>query len=250
MKSPRCPRCGRPIPRWQPIHFQCLLERARNLILARGAIAFMFLLIVFFSLAYPYINSQRGQQNGSFPLINQQSPTSSDFVGINKSSITPIRQTATILPTSGIINRVTGTSSARVFGTTITVTPTQESYKIVSTTPVSTQPLLPKSPEDLVMFYYNGINSRQYELTWSLLSEEFKDHVNGPQQGGYQGYVDWWNTVEKVSVTQVSVIQKTSSTASLKVKADYYYKSGVTTHSNLQFNFTYDNFRQTWLFDW
>jgi hypothetical protein len=33
-------------------------------------------------------------------------------------------------------------------------------------------------------WYFNSINARNYTLTWSLLSDRNKEHVNGPSQGG------------------------------------------------------------------
>jgi len=110
--------------------------------------------------------------------------------------------------------------------------------------------IYPQKPDEFIRFYYEAINNRQYELTWSLLSEAFKENVNGPQQGGYQGYVDWWNTVEKVEVTQITIIKSDLNSATLQVKADYYYKNGATTHSTRNFYVIYDKTSQSWLFDW
>lgn len=43
MNSYRCPRCGQPIPAWQPIHIRCLAFRLRYVILGISA----FILLVF-----------------------------------------------------------------------------------------------------------------------------------------------------------------------------------------------------------
>jgi len=143
---------------------------------------------------------------------------------------------------------------------TATATPTVETQPIAITatsiptgTPfVPTATIVPTQSNSLEQFihtYYEAINSRNYENTWSLLSDAFKTNSNSLQNGGYQGYVDFWNTVDHVEVLETRILEQNSQSAKVFVVANYHYKNGVTTTSQQDFNFIYDFTRNTWLFD-
>lgn len=104
-------------------------------------------------------------------------------------------------------------------------------------------------PEEFVRFYYDEIDKRNYVLTWSLLTPGFISMANPPSQGGYQGYVNWWNTVDRVDVTSVDIVTQSQDSATLIIRANYYYRNGVTTQSRQRFHLTFDASRHTWLFD-
>jgi serine/threonine-protein kinase len=142
----------------------------------------------------------------------------------------------------------------------VTVTPTVETRQIaITATPIPTgTPFVPtntmiptqsNSVEQFIRTYYQAINSRNYENTWSLLSETFRASVNGPQNGGYQGYVDFWNSVDRVEVTEIKILEQSSQSAKASVVANYHYKNGATTTSQGNLDFIYDPSRNTWLFD-
>ena len=103
--------------------------------------------------------------------------------------------------------------------------------------------------EEFVRFYYANINMRNYKLTWSFLTPKFINLANPPSEGGYQGYVDWWNTIDHVNVTEVDIITKDESSATIQVSAIYHYKKGITEKSILHFYLIFDSSRSTWLFD-
>jgi len=105
------------------------------------------------------------------------------------------------------------------------------------------------SPEEFVNYYYNSINKRDYELTWSLLSQDFRERMHNSSQGGYQGYVEFWNTIDRVVVTGVDIISVNETSAIIIVNAIYYYKSGATTNSHQRFQLIYDKVQGSWLFD-
>ena len=105
------------------------------------------------------------------------------------------------------------------------------------------------SVEQFIRTYFQEINSRNYEDTWSLLSDAFKASRNSPQNGGYQGYVDFWNTVDRVEILEIRILEQSSQSAEVSVVANYHYKNGVTMTGEQNFNFIYDFTRNTWLFD-
>ena len=138
-----------------------------------------------------------------------------------------------------------------------TIVVTQQSA--VTATPIPTgTPLVPtntivltpsNSVEQFIRTYFQEINSRNYENTWSLLSDAFKASTNSPQKGGYQGYVDFWNTVDRVEILEIKILEQSSQSAEVFVVANYHYKNGVTTTGEQNFYFIYDFTRNTWLFD-
>jgi serine/threonine-protein kinase len=105
------------------------------------------------------------------------------------------------------------------------------------------------SVEQFIRTYFQEINNRNYENTWSLLSDAFKASRNSPQNGGYQGYVDFWNTVDRVEILEIEILEQSSKSAEVFVVANYHYKNGVTTTGRQDFYFIYESTRNTWLFD-
>ena len=134
---------------------------------------------------------------------------------------------------------------------------TQQSAITATSVPTGT-PLVPtntivpapsNSVEQFIRTYFQEINSRNYEYAWSLLSDAFKASRNSPQNGGYQGYVDFWNTVDRVEIVEVRILEQSSQSAEVFVVANYHYGNGVTTTGEQTFYFIYDFTRNTWLFD-
>jgi len=143
----------------------------------------------------------------------------------------------------------TGTNAP---GTATPIAPTATSLP-PSPTPVPTGTatfFLPsQTPEQFIRFYYDNINISNYSLTWSLLSPHFKNTMNGPAQGGFQGYVDFWNTVHNVLVDRVEVVFQCFGCVVVNVNARYHYKNGTLTSAADTYILVYDYIRNTWLFE-
>ena len=129
----------------------------------------------------------------------------------------------------------------------ITATPIPTGTPLVPTNTIVLPPS--NSVEQFIRTYFQEINSRNYENTWSLLSDAFKASRNSPQNGGYQGYVDFWNTVDRVEILEIKILEQSSQSAEVFVVANYHYKNGVTTTGKQNFYLIYDFTRNTWLFD-
>ncbi|MCC6148171.1 MAG: hypothetical protein IT308_11455 [Anaerolineaceae bacterium] len=57
------------------------------------------------------------------------------------------------------------------------------------------------NPEQFIKDYYREVNNRNYEKSWSMLTQKFQQSCcsvagNDP----YQIYINWWNTIERVEV--------------------------------------------------
>jgi LasA protease len=108
--------------------------------------------------------------------------------------------------------------------------------------------LTAQTPHDFITSYFDAINSRNYALTWSLLSDRFKNNFNGSSQDGYQVYVDFWNTVNQVTVLDVThMCQGDLCAVNVTLRLDYY--NGQSDTSIYPYTLTYDHARNTWLFD-
>lgn len=158
-------------------------------------------------------------------------PTNTPIVILSTS--TPLLYTPTLTPTEPV--------------PTFSPIPTLTSTAIVRL-PTALPVYSPQYPDQFIRYYYSFINRRNYQLTWSLLSDSFKFAVNGADQGGFLGYADFWDTVQRVDIFGVSVTSQSGNYAVVNVNMQYTYQTGVVT-SNLQtFNLIYDPNRSTWLF--
>ena len=107
----------------------------------------------------------------------------------------------------------------------------------------------PLYPDQFIRYYYTNINLRNYQLTWSLLADSFKWAVNGPDQGGFLGYADFWDTVQRVDIFGVSVTSQSGGYAAVDVSMQYSYKNGFVSSTLQSFNLIFDYSRSTWLFN-
>ena len=151
-----------------------------------------------------------------------------------------------------------GYPSFALEATEVPILEIQQSAITATSIPTGTPPSVPtntivvtpsNSVEQFIHTYFQEINSRNYENTWSLLSDAFKASRNSPQNGGYQGYVDFWNTMDRVEILEINILEQSSQSAEVFVVANYHYKNGVTTTGEQNFYFIYDFTRNTWLFD-
>jgi len=131
-------------------------------------------------------------------------------------------------------------------------TPTAVSAEAVAT---STQEIVtPKDlglsdPVEFINYYFRNINERNYQITWSLLSLNFINTNNSPSQGGYQGYVDFWNSVRQVDIIDVDIESQNNDSARVNVNMTIHYENGFTAGARQRFSLIYDLSRNTWLFN-
>lgn len=105
------------------------------------------------------------------------------------------------------------------------------------------------SLEQFIRLYYDTINKKDYETSWNMLSDTFKADMHGPEKGGRQGYVDFWNTVDSVEIVDITIVKQDNNSATVHIKATYNYAYGATP-SDRDHYFTFDKVKNTWLFGW
>jgi len=170
------------------------------------------------------------------------SPTNTSLLEQFKTPISPVAPALTPLPTR------TAVAQIPVFTTTVSVGHAN----------TKAPPLLPSSGtqtavQDPVVFsrwYFTRVwNERDYQNLWdNYLTASFKANVGS---GLFEDYVWWWNTVERVDVNSVDVLENNGSNASVRVNLTFHMKDGRVVQDQIYtYDFLYDPSRATWMFDY
>lgn len=122
-----------------------------------------------------------------------------------------------------------------------------------STTPLAGT-LLPaagvQDPEGFIRWYFETVwRQRNYQELWdNYLTPVYKANVGS---GDFADYVAWWNSVERVEIQSVSVLENTGTQASIRVYAAFYMRDGrVVSSQPYDYDLLYDATRGTWMFDY
>ncbi|MEN9918615.1 MAG: hypothetical protein RL662_1051 [Bacteroidota bacterium] len=81
------------------------------------------------------------------------------------------------------------------------------------------------TPEQFIKEHYSAINNRLYETTWQHLTPEFQNKA-----GDFSGYVDWWDSVNKIEIGQVRLIEQSNNKAIVDAKLTFFMKQGTLFH--------------------
>jgi len=115
--------------------------------------------------------------------------------------------------------------------------------------PSLTAVLPSQTPCGFISFYFDNINTRNYTLTWSLLTDRFKNSLGNSSESGYQVYVDFWNTVKKVTVIDCNFVRQ-GDLCAVDTSLQMVYNNGQFNTTTYPYTLTYDHIRNTWLFDY
>lgn len=145
--------------------------------------------------------------------------------------------------------QVTPASQTSITGTTQTpglnnpqFSPTKAEITVVLL-PTQTQPVTEhsSSPEQFVRDYLGTLNNRQYDLAYSMMSDNFQASQS------YDEYVSYWDTVEKVEILLVSIKSQKTSQVLVYVEARYYYKADYVANGHTTYKLIKNG--NSWLFD-
>ncbi|MEW5870376.1 MAG: serine/threonine-protein kinase [Chloroflexota bacterium] len=109
--------------------------------------------------------------------------------------------------------------------------------------PTATYTQRAPEPDEFIREYYGAINQRQYELAWSMLTENFKDRYNA---SGFGPYEDWWDTVERIDVLEENIQEQSSTRSVIAVKLRFTYKTGKVVDDNS----VYELVKYPWSYGW
>jgi hypothetical protein len=169
------------------------------------------------------------------------SPTNTALFPVLNTPIAPISTSLTPLPTQ------TAVAPLPVF--TITVSPGHLNTKAPPLFPSSGTQTVNSDPGEFVRWYFTRVwNERDYQNLWdNYLTPSFKANVGS---GLFDDYVWWWNTVERVDINSVSVLENNGGIAHARVNLTFHMKDGRVLENQIyDYDFLYDPVRQTWMFD-
>ncbi|MFC2053022.1 hypothetical protein ACFLV7_01815 [Chloroflexota bacterium] len=128
--------------------------------------------------------------------------------------------------------------------------PTPSNTAVPPTTTITPQAGL--SPEEFIRSYYSLINQRQYQTTFAMLSDSFKDrlHCCNPD-GSYKfgSYEEWWDSVSEVTIFSVDTQGWDNMTAKVVIRISYFMNDGRIVDSTHTFDLIADPLRKSWLIE-
>lgn len=123
------------------------------------------------------------------------------------------------------------------------------------TVPVT--PLVPETgadevqdPAEFARWYFTRVwRERDYANLWNnYLTTSYKANVGS---GIFEDYVGWWDSVERVDVDSVDVIENNGTDAWVRVILTFHMKDGRVVPNQINdYDFWYDASRRTWMFDY
>ena len=155
--------------------------------------------------------------------------------------ISPIESSATPLPTQTALAQIpvfTATGSSGQLGT-----------KAPPVFPPAETPNNIQDPAGFARWYFTRVwNERDYQNLWdNYLTASFKTNVGS---GLFEDYAWWWNTVERVEIHSVEVLENNGTNAWVRVNLTFHMKDGrVVENQVYDYDFLYDPTRETWMFD-
>ncbi len=201
------------------------------------------------------------------PLAAQPSnPTPVVLTPVN-TGITPTPAATEVIPSPSAVAATT-TAPPPPVATTVPPLPTQTPLPVMTMTAPSTvvlaTPRGPQSrvpatrfprtalntPEGFLRWYFAAVwNERNYQDLWeNYLTPSFKAR---PNAGGYEGYVAWWDSVQRVDVNSLTVLENDGTHAWVRVNVTFTMKDGrVISNQEYDYDLSYNAARQTWMFDY
>jgi hypothetical protein len=169
------------------------------------------------------------------------SPTNTSLLAQLNSPMPSLAPSFTPLPTQTAVAQIpvfTGTPFAGQLGT-----------KAAPEVPQSATPSLMQAPAEFVRWYFTRVwNERDYQNLWdNYLTISFKANVGS---GLFGDYVVWWDSVARVDVNAVDVLENNGRDAWVRVNLTFQMKDGrVVQNQVYEYDLLYDPSRDTWMFD-
>jgi serine/threonine protein kinase len=131
----------------------------------------------------------------------------------------------------------------------------EETYSTESGTfpeePPVEQPFVFVEPDELIQDYYAGISDQQYDKTWLMLSDHFKEqHHCCNADGSYKkaAYLKWWKTIKKVEVLTTNLLEQNEGSATVEATLRYFKRRGRITDNTHTFKLVTNN-ANSWRID-
>jgi hypothetical protein len=202
-----------------------------------------------------------------FPIALQPCPGSpqtgvgtaiATFSGPTAVAVTPIStEVVSTAPASTVTSLPTQTFAPPPLATATTAASHPQPTKAIRTTPqVTVSPGQPgpaanlQDPGEFVRWYFGRVwQERDYQNLWdNYLTQNFKTYVSA---NNYEEYIAWWDSVARVDVNSVNIIQNNGTNAWVRVNVTFIMRDGRTI-SNQEYDYAllFDATRQTWMFNY
>ncbi len=123
--------------------------------------------------------------------------------------------------------------------------------KIANSTPQSTPKPTIKAfyrpaPDVFVREHYIALNNRQYQETWDHLSPKFQSVAVS-----YSEYQKWWNSVNKIIIGDIKIVQQNTDTAIINADLSYqkYNNKPPVKDEKSNIHLIWSNQTNSWLLD-
>jgi hypothetical protein len=127
---------------------------------------------------------------------------------------------------------------------------TQSGFSTVSAPGSIPANVLP--PDQAVRTYYQMVSQQRYDLSWNMLSDNFKQKFNccSPNYN-YSGYTSWWDSVNYVDFGSVSTVSQNGDRAVVYAETFYVMNTGErsSADSNPYIELIYDTSAGGWRFE-
>ncbi len=155
----------------------------------------------------------------------------------------PLSSTNTSIPAPTQV--VVAPPTATLVGNAPFLQPTRGTHALPPQTGAGIQ-----DPAEFTRWYFASVwQVRNYQDLWdNYLTTAFKSRVSS---AGYEEYVQWWSSVQRVDVNSVDVLQNDGARAWVRVNVTFTMKDGrVISNQEYDYSLLYDATRRTWMFDY
>ncbi|HKG55061.1 MAG TPA: hypothetical protein VKB04_12435, partial [Anaerolineales bacterium] len=175
-------------------------------------------------------------------ILFPPSPTNTSLLEQFKTPISPVTPSLAPLPTQ--------TAVVQVPFFTATIFPGHSNTKAPPLFPPSGTQTNLQDPAGFARWYFTRVwNERDYQNLWdNYLTASYKANVGS---GLFEDYVVWWDSVGRVDVNSVDVLENNGVDASARVNLTFHMKDGrVVQNQVYTYDFLNDPSRNTWMFDY
>ena len=104
-----------------------------------------------------------------------------------------------------------------------------------------------RSLEQSIQDYYALINQDKYDVAWSYLSPDFRKRSES--RGGYTTYVEWWETIDAVSIKGTDLIEGSEGQIFVSANLKYFRNNDKDFSQTLRLSFVWDSPNDRWAID-
>lgn len=184
---------------------------------------------------------------GPAPLVN--TPTSPSLPSVTNTALFPVLNTPTAATPASPIPLPTQTIATQSPVFTPTLVSDHSNTKAPPLFPSLGTQASSQDPASFVRWYFTRVwTERDYQNLWdNYLTASYKANVGS---GLFEDYVGWWNSVARVDVNSVDVLNNNGITAAARVNVTFRMQDGRVVQNQIYtYDFRYDPSRQTWMFD-